>query len=348
MLLTITTTKSPGHRPRLLLHKHPAAAVVRAVLRQGARLLPRGGTRPLHRRAAARRRPGGAGARPPRCHRRGWDARPVRQRPALRRLVVPSVAIAQVFGTALGGRCKERPELARPATAAGGAARRAALPRRRGASCARLFEPLGYAVDAEHHPLDERFPDWGESRYFTVTSAQRPSPVGPADAPLRADPGARRRQALLGRRRRGGEAAAARRGLARSAPRAGDDRPPLPAGITEPGRERRWRGSPRKRRRARRGDRSRERGAGGGASERPLSLQRAAARAVVAAALKASGAKRVLDLGCGEGKLLRRLLKDQAVRGDRRHGRVATALGDRRRAAEPRHAAAEAAASGSS
>ena len=33
----------------------------------------------------------------------------------------------------------------------------------------RLFEPLGYEVRATRHPLDERFPEWGESPYFSVT-----------------------------------------------------------------------------------------------------------------------------------------------------------------------------------
>jgi 3' terminal RNA ribose 2'-O-methyltransferase Hen1 len=33
----------------------------------------------------------------------------------------------------------------------------------------RLFEPLGYTVVAEHYILDEKFPAWGESRYYTVT-----------------------------------------------------------------------------------------------------------------------------------------------------------------------------------
>src|SRR5204862_7880599 len=32
----------------------------------------------------------------------------------------------------------------------------------------RLFEPLGYEVTARRHPLDERFPDWGESPYHSV------------------------------------------------------------------------------------------------------------------------------------------------------------------------------------
>ena len=32
-----------------------------------------------------------------------------------------------------------------------------------------LFEPVGYTVIAERHILDAQFPDWGESRYFSVT-----------------------------------------------------------------------------------------------------------------------------------------------------------------------------------
>ncbi len=44
--------------------------------------------------------------------------------------------------------------------------------------------------------------------------------------------------------------------------------------------------------------------------ERPLSLHEQRIGAVLAA-IRASGAKRVLDLGCGEGKLLRELLKDK-------------------------------------
>ncbi|MDB5307953.1 MAG: hypothetical protein JWO38_2155 [Gemmataceae bacterium] len=79
-----------------------------------------------------------------------------------------SVAIAQVFGSALAGGCKGKPELADtpiPLTA-----RVAALPCRRGGEVflRKLFEPLGYRVTATRHPLDERFPEWGDGPYFTV------------------------------------------------------------------------------------------------------------------------------------------------------------------------------------
>jgi 3' terminal RNA ribose 2'-O-methyltransferase Hen1 len=79
-----------------------------------------------------------------------------------------SVAIAQVFGSALSGRCKDRPDVVfRPLPLT---ARLAAVPCRGGEDLLRrLFEPLGYAVAAERHPLDPRFPDWGDSPYYTVT-----------------------------------------------------------------------------------------------------------------------------------------------------------------------------------
>lgn len=81
-----------------------------------------------------------------------------------------SVAIAEVFGTALAGRSKERPELA--ARAIPLEARISVVPCRGGeAFLRRLFEPLGYGVTASQHPLDETFADWGGSRYFTVTLA---------------------------------------------------------------------------------------------------------------------------------------------------------------------------------
>ncbi len=78
-----------------------------------------------------------------------------------------SVAIAEVFGSALSGRSRERPELATSELPL--EARIAVLPCRGGEPfLRRLFEPLGYAVTATGHPLDERHVDWGPSRYFTV------------------------------------------------------------------------------------------------------------------------------------------------------------------------------------
>lgn len=81
-----------------------------------------------------------------------------------------SVAIAQVYATALAGRCKDRPELA--ATALPYTARLAVVQCRGGESILRrLFEPLAYSVQAEPHLLDEHHPDWGVSEYYTLTLA---------------------------------------------------------------------------------------------------------------------------------------------------------------------------------
>src|SRR5262245_19165044 len=79
-----------------------------------------------------------------------------------------SVAIAQVFGTALSGKSRERPELADSTIPL--EARIAVLPSRRGSDLLqRLFEPLGYEVEVLSHVLDPNFPAWGSSSYFTVT-----------------------------------------------------------------------------------------------------------------------------------------------------------------------------------
>jgi 3' terminal RNA ribose 2'-O-methyltransferase Hen1 len=78
-----------------------------------------------------------------------------------------AVAIAQVFSSGLSGTSKSRPELAA-----------APIPLevdvpvlRCRAGEARLracFEPLGYSVEAERLSLDEAFPDWGPSAYYRL------------------------------------------------------------------------------------------------------------------------------------------------------------------------------------
>lgn len=78
-----------------------------------------------------------------------------------------SVAIARVFASAMGGRNKGREELAdTPIPLEAGLP---ALPCRGGVGFLKsLFEPLGYDVEAERLPLDENFPEWGESPYYRV------------------------------------------------------------------------------------------------------------------------------------------------------------------------------------
>jgi 3' terminal RNA ribose 2'-O-methyltransferase Hen1 len=77
-------------------------------------------------------------------------------------------AMAAVFRTAMRGRSADRPELAR--TPLPLRIVLPSLPCRGGPEvAASLFEPLGWHVDARPIPLDERFPEWGDSRYVTLT-----------------------------------------------------------------------------------------------------------------------------------------------------------------------------------
>lgn len=79
-----------------------------------------------------------------------------------------SVALSQVFGSALNGHCKDRPELVQ--TPIPLEATLNVLPVRGGEAVLRqVFEPLGYEVTARGLELDERFPEWGASPYYSVT-----------------------------------------------------------------------------------------------------------------------------------------------------------------------------------
>lgn len=79
-----------------------------------------------------------------------------------------STAIAEFFSTAMGGRSKERQEVADskiPLTAT-----IPVLGCRAGEGLIRqFFEPLGYEVLIENLPLDDQFPEWGQGSYFRVT-----------------------------------------------------------------------------------------------------------------------------------------------------------------------------------
>ncbi len=79
-----------------------------------------------------------------------------------------AVTLGDVFGTAMAGRSKERQELAD--TPIPLRATVSALPCHGGEPLLRrLFEPLGYSVGVHGEMLDERFPDWGASPYHRVT-----------------------------------------------------------------------------------------------------------------------------------------------------------------------------------
>lgn len=78
-----------------------------------------------------------------------------------------SAAIGKMYGTAMAGRSKDRSELAE--TAIPLSVHLPVVPARGGEELVRrLFEPLGYEVEVRSIPLDVQFPEWGESRYVEL------------------------------------------------------------------------------------------------------------------------------------------------------------------------------------
>ncbi|MGH3409273.1 MAG: 3' terminal RNA ribose 2'-O-methyltransferase Hen1, partial [Streptosporangiaceae bacterium] len=215
------------------------------------------------------------------------------------------VALAKLLGTALSGRSKERPELA--ALAIPLEIGVPVLPCRGGEPLLRrLFEPLGYSVTARALPLDPEFPAWGDSDYLAVTLAgtarladvlQHVSVLLPVlDDDKHYFVGGDEVTKLL---RRGGQWLAAhpeRELIARRYLRHDRrlTRDALAALVADEG------GDP---------DRAdAEQDAAEEAADTRIGLhdQRIAA---VTEAVAASGARRVLDLGCGSGKLMTALLR---------------------------------------
>ncbi len=78
-----------------------------------------------------------------------------------------AVALGKVFRTAMAGRCDARPELVNQHLPL--EVRVPVLPSAGGAEMVQeLFEPLGWAVMAIALPLDETMPAWGDSRYVDL------------------------------------------------------------------------------------------------------------------------------------------------------------------------------------
>lgn len=78
-----------------------------------------------------------------------------------------AVALGKVFRTAMAGRCDARPDLVDRVLPL--EVRVPVLPTAGGAEMVReLFEPLGWSVDATSLPLDETIPGWGDSRYVDL------------------------------------------------------------------------------------------------------------------------------------------------------------------------------------
>ena len=310
MLVTIATTHRPATDLGFLLHKHPdrlhtvELSFGRAHVfypeanesRCTAALLLEVDPVGLVRRRAAK--PEGEA---------GMLQQYVNDRPYVASSFM-SVALSKAFGTALGGRSKERPELA--STPIPLEARIASLPCRGGESVLRsLFEPLGYAVEVRAHPLDPRFPEWGagtvlsvelratstlrellthlyvlipvldDEKHYWVDDAEVQKLLRHGGDWLAAHP----RKELVVNRYRRGQRRLAREALARLL----DEDQPEPdvaahaADVQE------------------------------ATLETDLSLNEQRVNAVLSA-LRASGAGSVIDLGCGEGRLLRELLRDRA------------------------------------
>ena len=217
-----------------------------------------------------------------------------------------SVAIGRLFTTAMSGKSKERPELAEmplpltaklPVIAACGGE----------AVVRRLFEPLGYTVHVETLPLDEQFPEWGESPYVSlelsaniqlqtllthlyvlipVLDNEKHYWVGEDEIEKLLKRGEgwlsqHPEKELIVQRYLKRQRSLTREALERLTE---DALPEEEAKVSDRDEEEQK-------------------------VERPLNLNEQRMGAVLSA-LRGVGAKRVLDLGCGEGKLLRSLLAD--------------------------------------
>jgi 3' terminal RNA ribose 2'-O-methyltransferase Hen1 len=165
MLLTITTTHQPATDLGYLLHKNPARVQTFS--------LSFGQVHIFYPEASAERCTAALLLDLDTVHLvRGRDKsvaleQYVNDRPYVASSFL-SVALSEVFGSALNGRCAQLPELV--VTPLPLQAKVAVLPCRGGeAWLRRLFEPLGYTVAVTEHLLDEQYPAWGMSPYYTVT-----------------------------------------------------------------------------------------------------------------------------------------------------------------------------------
>jgi 3' terminal RNA ribose 2'-O-methyltransferase Hen1 len=304
MLLTIRTIHRPATDLGFLLHKHPQHVHTREFPFGSATVFYTEATEDACTAAVLLdvdpvgtvRGRGGKG---------GAEDQYVNDRPYVASSLL-SVVLSRWFNSALAGRCERKPDLA--AADLPLEARLAAVPCRGGETFLRgLFEPLGYAVEATRHELDERMPALGPSRLFTVTlrATRRLSDllthlyvlVPVLDDQKHYWVGADEVEKLLRHgegwldRHPSRDAIVSRylvhqRGLVRDAiARLTAEEQPEEEVVAAQKDEQE------------------------ASIERTISLNERRLDAVFEV-LKASGASRVLDLGCGEGKLLRRLMAD--------------------------------------
>jgi 3' terminal RNA ribose 2'-O-methyltransferase Hen1 len=177
MLLTISTTHRPATDLGYLLHKNPAnVRTVNLAFGQAHVFYPEAGDErctaallveidPVGLVRGRKGTGGGSGGSGGEASLRQY----VNDRPYVASSFT-SVALGQLFRTALAGECRERPEL--PGRELPLEVHLPALPCRGGEPLLRrLFEPLGYRVEARPLPLDPRFAEWGSSRYLDATLA---------------------------------------------------------------------------------------------------------------------------------------------------------------------------------
>lgn len=79
-----------------------------------------------------------------------------------------SSAISRVFGTAMSGRCEKKQELADSRLELSACVYMFPVGEKKELLKER-FEPLGYRLSYECFPIDEHFPEWGESPYVNLT-----------------------------------------------------------------------------------------------------------------------------------------------------------------------------------
>jgi 3' terminal RNA ribose 2'-O-methyltransferase Hen1 len=304
MLLTIRTSHQPATDLGFLLHKHPEHVHTREFPFGSATVFyPEANTDGCTAAVVIDVDP--VGMVRGRGGKSGAEDQYVNDRPYVASSLL-SVVLTRWFNSALAGRCERKPELT--ALELPLEARLAAVPCRGGDGFLHaLFEPLGYEVDASRHSLDERLPILGPSRVFTVTlrAKRRLSEllthlyvlIPVLDDRKHYWVGEDEVEKLLRRGEGWLERHPARdvivsrylvhqRGLVRDAIArlTAEEQPEEESAAAQ-------------------------KDAQEAAIERTISLNDRRLDAVFDV-LKASGASRVLDLGCGEGKLLRRLLSD--------------------------------------
>lgn len=304
MLLTITTTQRPATDLGYLLHKNPARAQsVDLAVGKAHVFYPEASEARCTVAVLLEIDPVSV----VRGSRTVGQRQYVNDRPYVASSFMSS-ALLKAFGTAMAGTSKDRPDMAaRPMPLE---VHIAVLPCLGGEKLVRrLFEPLGYEVRVAPHQLDHRFPEWGHGDYLTVDlkgtvrmadllqhlyvliptlDDQKHYWIGRDEVDklmhrggtwLRDHP---ERDLIVDRYLRGLQTftTAALEQLA------ADESPDSEAAEQE--------------------QESAE-----DALERPMSLGAQRVEAVIRA-FKAAGAKRVLDLGCGEGRLIGDLRADPA------------------------------------